>query len=184
MTNGYSGYNELMRTDGIEQLICWAQVRRRFVEAVKVQPRGKRGLADEAVAMIGELYGVERDYKDASDDVCLLALQTHSVPALAALRTWLDKVLPGVTQKSALGTALPYLRDYWPRLTSYTEHGDLPIDNNRAENAIRPSVVGRKGMAVQRHGGQREQQRSHSLSAGDGQGKRRRTLHLAAAHAV
>ena len=109
MTDGYSGYNELMRTDGIDQLICWAHVRRRFVEAVKVQPKG-----------------------------------IHSVPALAALRVWLDKTLPGVTPKSALGTALSYLRDYWPRLTRYTERGDLPIDNNRAENAIRPFVIGRK----------------------------------------
>ncbi|MDQ1924794.1 transposase, partial [Massilia sp. CCM 9206] len=48
------------------------------------------------------------------------------------------------TPKSALGTALSYLRDCWPRLTRYTERGDLPIDNNRAENAIRPFVVGRK----------------------------------------
>ena len=144
MTDGYSGYNELMRTDGIEQLICWAHVRRRFVEAVKVQPKGKRGLADEAVAMIGKLYGIERDHQDADDATRLLARQTHSVPVLAALRTWLDQTLPGVTPKSALGTALSYLRDYWPRLTRYTERGDLPIDNNRAENAIRPFVVGRK----------------------------------------
>ncbi len=144
MTDGYSGYNELVRTDGIEQLICWAHVRRRFVEAVKVQPKGKRGLADEAVALIGKLYGIERDYKDADDAARLLARQQHSVPALAALRAWLDKALPGVTPKSALGTALSYLRDYWPRLTRYTERGDLPIDNNRAENAIRPFVVGRK----------------------------------------
>ncbi|WP_373991697.1 IS66 family transposase [Duganella sp. BuS-21] len=144
MTDGYSGYNELVRTDGIEQLICWAHVRRRFVEAVKVQPKGKRGLADEAVALIGKLYGVERDHKDADDAARLLARQQHSVPALAALRAWLDKTLPCVTPKSALGTALSYLRDYWPRLTRYTERGDLPINNNRAENAIRPFVVGRK----------------------------------------
>lgn len=94
--------------------------------------------------MIGKLYGVERNHKDASDEARLLARQTHSVPALATLRMWLDKTLPGVTPKSALGTALSYLRDYWPRLTRYTERGDLPIDNNRAENAIRPFVVGRK----------------------------------------
>ena len=144
MTDGYSGYNELMRIDGIEQLVCWAHVRRRFVEAVKVQPKGKRGLADEAVALIGKLYGVEREHKDSDDGARLLARQQHSVPALAALRTWLDKTLPGVTPKSALGTALSYLRDYWSRLTRYTERGDLPIDNNRAENAIRPFVVGRK----------------------------------------
>lgn len=46
--------------------------------------------------------------------------------------------------KTALGEALGYLQKYWPRLIRYTERGDLPIDNNPAENAIRPFVVGRK----------------------------------------
>ncbi|GGE91435.1 IS66 family transposase [Massilia psychrophila] len=144
MTDGYDGYNALARTNGIEHLACWAHVRRRFVDAVKVQPEGRRGLADEAVALIGRLYGIEREYKGASDTVRLQARQEHSLPALTALRAWLDKTLPGVTPKSALGTALSYMRDYWSRLTRYTERGDLPIDNNRCENAIRPFVVGRK----------------------------------------
>ena len=66
------------------------------------------------------------------------------MPALAALHAWLERTLPGVTPQSALGTALSYMHKYWPRLTRYTERGDLPIDNNRCENAIRPFVVGRK----------------------------------------
>jgi len=144
MTDGYDGYNQLARSDGIEHMACWAHARRRFVDAVKVQPKGRRGLADEAVTMIGKLYGIERDCRDASDAQRLLARQEFSVPTLATLRAWLDKTLPGVTPKSALGTALSYLRDYWSRLTRYTERGDLPIDNNRCENAIRPFVVGRK----------------------------------------
>jgi transposase len=144
MTDGYDGYNALAETDGIEHLACWAHVRRRFVDATRVQPKGKRGHADEAVALIGKLYSIERDHKDAGDEVRFLARQQHSVPALAALHAWLEKTLPGVTPKSALGTALAYLRKYWSRLIRYTERGDLPIDNNRCENAIRPFVVGRK----------------------------------------
>ncbi len=144
MTDGYDGYNKLARTEGIERLACWAHVRRRFVEAVKVQPKGKRSRADEAVAMIGKLYRIERDHKDATDEARLLARQQLSVPALAELHVWMEKTLPVVTPKSALGTALSYMRDYWSMLTRYTERGDLPIDNNRCENAIRPFVIGRK----------------------------------------
>ena len=144
MTDGYDGYNALARTEGIEHLVCWAHVRRRFVEAVRVQPKGKQGRADEAVALIGRLYGIERDHKNATDAVRFQARQQHSLPALAELHAWLTKTLPGVTPKSALGTALSYMRDYWGRLTRYTERGDLPIDNNRCENAIRPFVIGRK----------------------------------------
>ena len=144
MTDGYDGYNALAKTQGIEHLACWAHVRRRFVEAARVQPIGKRGGADEAVVLIGKLYGIERDHKHAEDKVRLLARQQHSVPALAVLHAWLEKTLPVVTPQSALGTALAYLQKYWSRLTRYTERGDLPIDNNRCENAIRPFVVGRK----------------------------------------
>ena len=73
-----------------------------------------------------------------------MARQQHSVPALATLHAWMQKTLPGVMPKSALGTALAYLQKYWSRLIRYTERGDLSIDNNRCENAIRLFVVGRK----------------------------------------
>ena len=66
------------------------------------------------------------------------------MPILAELKAWLDTTLPTVPPKTALGEALAYLHKYWPRLVRYTERGDLPIDNNRCENAIRPFVIGRK----------------------------------------
>jgi transposase len=144
MTDGYDGYNQLARTEGIERLACWTHVRRRYVDAVKVQPKGKRGRADEAVALIGKLYRIERDHKDSDDKTRLLARQQLSVPVLTELHAWLTKTQPAVAPKSALGTALSYMRDYWSMLIRYTERGDLPVDNNRCENAIRPFVIGRK----------------------------------------
>ena len=144
MTDGYDGYNEIARTPGIERLACWAHVRRRFVDAVRVQPKGKRGRADEAVSLIGKLYAIEREYRQAKLEDRQLARQRTSVPILAELHAWMLKTLPLVTPKSALGTALAYMGNLWPQLTRYTERGDLPIDNNRCENAIRPFVIGRK----------------------------------------
>ncbi len=144
MTDGYDGYNAVARTDGIERLACWAHVRRRFVEATRVQPKGKRGRADEAVSLIGKLYRIERDYKGAAQADRLLARQNQSVAVLAELHAWMLKNTPLVTPKSVLGTALAYMGNLWPQLTRYTERGDLPIDNNRCENAIRPFVIGRK----------------------------------------
>ena len=144
MTDGYDGYNEVARTDGIERLACWAHVRRRFVEAVRVQPKGKRARADEAVSLIGKLYRIEREHKDATPEVRFLARQSGSMPVLAELHAWMLKNTPVVIPKSALGTALAYMGNLWSKLVRYTERGDLPIDNNRCENAIRPFVVGRK----------------------------------------
>lgn len=144
MTDGYTGYAKLARAEGVEHLVCFAHVRRRFVEATRVQPKGKRGRADEAVALIGKLYAIESAHKDATDEVRLRARQELSVPALAALKTWMDTTLPTVTPQSALGKALNYMDKYWQMLERYVERGDLPIDNNRCENAIRPFVIGRK----------------------------------------
>jgi transposase len=144
MTDGYDGYNEVGRSDGIERLACWAHVRRRFVEATRVQPKGKRGRADEAVSLIGKLYRIERVYKAATPEARYLARQSDSVPVLAELHAWMLKNAPVVIPKSALGTALAYMGNLWSKLVRYTERGDLPIDNNRCENAIRPFVVGRK----------------------------------------
>jgi len=144
MTDGYDGYNALANTQGIEHLVCWAHVRRKFVEATRVQAKGKKGRADEAVAMIGKLYGIERDCKDAKDEERFLVRQQLSLPVLAELNEWLARTRPSVVPGSALGKALSYLHDYWSKLIRYTERGDLPIDNNRCENAIRPFVIGRK----------------------------------------
>ncbi|NLC22596.1 MAG: IS66 family transposase, partial [Halomonadaceae bacterium] len=60
------------------------------------------------------------------------------------LRAWLDKSLAQVVPKSALGKALHYLNGQWTRLTRFLDDGLIPLDNNPAENAIRPFVVGRK----------------------------------------
>lgn len=144
MTDGYEGYNKLANTEGIEHLVCWAHVRRKFVDAVKVQPKGTHSHADQAVAMIGKLYGIEREHKDSTDEVRYAARQEKSMPLLDELHDWMEKILPKVPPKSALGGALSYMRDYWGKLVRYPERGDLPIDNNRCENAIRPFVVGRK----------------------------------------
>jgi transposase len=144
MTDGYDGYNAVARSNGIERLACWAHVRRRFVEAVRVQPKGQRGRADEAVSLIGKLYRIEREYKDATPENRHLVRQSASVAVLAELHAWMLKQAPLVTPRSALGTALAYMGNLWPQLTRYTERGDLPIDNNRCENAIRPFVIGRK----------------------------------------
>lgn len=143
MTDGYEGYNAVGRSDGVEHMVCWAHARRGFVDAIKVQ--GKHSRADEALALISKLYRIEREHKDATNPQRYAARQAHSLAVLIELRTWLDKIRPQVVPSLALGRALVYLDKYWDKLVRYTERGDLPIDNNRCENAIRPFVVGRKG---------------------------------------
>ena len=144
MTDDYAGYNAVAAQDGIERLGCWAHARRKFVDAQKVQPKGKTGRADMALNLINKLYGIERDLKDASEAGRLLDRQQRSRPLLEQLKAWLDKTQPQIAGQTALGKAVNYLASNWSKLVRYVEGGQLPIDNNRAENAIRPFVIGRK----------------------------------------
>ncbi|PTU79140.1 IS66 family transposase [Pseudomonas indoloxydans] len=144
MTDDYAGYNAVAAQEGIERLACWAHARRKFVEAQKVQPKGKTGRADIVLNLINKLYGIERELKEADDSGRLAARQQRSRPIIDQLKTWLDKTQPQVAGQTALGKAVNYLASNWSRLVRYLEGGHLPIDNNRAENAIRPFVIGRK----------------------------------------
>jgi hypothetical protein len=58
MADGYPGYNVLEKTH--KRLGCWAHARRKFIEAQKVQPKGKVGKADQALSYIQKLYAIER----------------------------------------------------------------------------------------------------------------------------
>jgi transposase len=66
------------------------------------------------------------------------------MPILAEFKGWLDRRVDQVPPQSLLGKAMHYALGQWERLVRYTENGILTPDNNRAENAIRPIVVGRK----------------------------------------
>lgn len=145
MTDGYEGYTALARTPGVEHLACAAHARRKFVEAQRVQAKGKRGRADDALDYFARLYRIEREAKGVSAAERSAARQQHSRPILGELHQWLQATLPQVPPKSKLGEALAYLAKVWSKLVRYTERGDLPIDNNLCENAIRPFVIGRKG---------------------------------------
>ena len=144
MTDDYAGYNALGAQPGIERLACMAHVRRKFVDAQKVQPKGKAGRADVALTMINKLYGIERGLKEMTDEQRFAGRQEQSLPVLSQLKNWLEKTQPQVTAQSALGKAVNYLASNWSRLERYIEAGFLPIDNNAAERAIKPFVIGRK----------------------------------------
>src|SRR5574338_668966 len=145
MADGLESYGAIGIKEGVTRLGCWVHARRRFVEAARLMPAGKTGRAHEALAFIGKLYAIEKDYcRDLSAAERGAIRQSRSRAVCDGLRRWLDEVLPTVPPSTALGQALGYLHNQWPRLVRYVERGDLPIDNNPAENAIRPFVVGRK----------------------------------------
>lgn len=146
MVDGYESYQAICDENQMTRLGCWAHARRKFIEAKNQQPKGKTGKADQALSFIQKLYTLERQAKDQqlTSEQRFQLRQQQAKPILDKLKQWLDKAHQHTPPKNSLGKAIQYLHNQWPRLVRYLDDGEYPIDNNRAENSIRPFVIGRK----------------------------------------
>ena len=138
--DGYAGYDKLPLT----LVGCFAHARRKFMEAKKAQPKGKTGKADMAIATIQKLYRIEAELKDKAASEKYRIRQEKALPLLNHFKDWLDQSALQVPPKTVLGKAIGYTLRQWPKLIRYLDDGRLSIDNNRAERAIKPFVIGRK----------------------------------------
>ena len=138
--DGYKGYEQV----DAELIGCMAHARRKFVDAQTAEPKNKSGRANLAINKIAKLYRVEKEIKDLSADEKKTIRQEKSLPLLNDLKKWLDKSIQQVLPKSEIGKAIQYSLNQWDKLSGYIKSGDINIDNNRAERAIKPFVIGRK----------------------------------------
>jgi len=151
-SDDFAGYDYLGKRKGIIHLGCMAHVRRKFYDVVKVRKkqRGKRkaskGYADQALDYIGKLYRIEKliRQQELSPEQIYQLRQKQSKPVLKKFKKWLDATKPLTPPQGLLGKAIAYALKNWPKLTVYINDALLKPDNNRAENALRPFVVGRK----------------------------------------
>jgi len=129
---------------GVVMLGCWAHARRKFVDVTKAASMGSA--AHEAIEYIRKLYAVETDAEQRSLDETQRAelRRLKTVPMLDEFHGWLMKLQDQTPPQGLLGKAVNYTLGQWDRLERYVQHGMLRPDNNLAENAIRPFVVGRK----------------------------------------
>lgn len=141
-SDGYAVYDMYENKKGVLPLGCWAHARRKFEEALSEN----KVLAEYALEQIGLLYDVERqadlenlDYEQRSQ------LRTRlSYPIMVAFEKWLLKQYPTVLPKGRIGKAIRYTYNIFEKLTRYHLDGRWKMDNNLAENEIRPIAVGRK----------------------------------------
>ncbi len=151
-SDDYDGYDYLGQKESIIHILCWAHARRKFAEVVKARKkiRGKRAnaktLADEALDYIGKLYLIEKQAREQEMTVEQIHTlrQEKAKSILEAFEKWLEKTQPLTPPQGLLGIAINYALRNWSKLTVYIENGRLKPDNNVAENAIRPFVLGRK----------------------------------------
>ena len=140
MVDDYVGYKAMFAA-GMTELGCWAHARRKFVDQHKASGSP---IAREAIERIAVLYRIEAEAKALTIDDRYDYRQRHAVPALRAIKAWLDDLRPQVAGNSGTANAIDYTLRRWPALARYADDGAFPIDNNPIENAIRPIALGRK----------------------------------------
>lgn len=141
--DGYAGFNGLYQRaeSPLIEAACWAHARRKFYD---VHQATQSPLALGAMQRIGELYAVEEPIRGRPPDLRREVRQGHAGPKLDALHAWLHDTLTQVSKKSELSGAIRYTLSRWAALTRYRDDGNLEIDNNAAERALRAVALGRK----------------------------------------
>ena len=140
VSDDFSGYHAL-QSQGVTAALCMAHARRRLFEAH--QFNGSE-IAGHAVALIARLYEVERQARELEPEARRLWRQQHAKPVAETLHTWLSEQRQKLAKADVTAKAIDYALSNWRGLTRYLDDGHVPIDNNAAENAVRPLAVGRK----------------------------------------
>jgi len=135
----YSGYKALFAS-GVTEAGCLAHARRKFHE---LYANHQSTVGEQALALFGRLYDVEREAADLNCDERQRIRQDKAKPVADALHAWLTAQRQKVPPGSATAKAIDYSRGRWKALTRYIDSGDLPADNNWVENQIRPIAIGR-----------------------------------------
>jgi transposase len=140
VSDDFSGYHAL-HAQGITAALCMAHARRKLFEAHQLNGSS---IAGEAVALIAKLYEIEREARELDPEARLLLRQQRAKPVADALHVWLKTKRQLLAGADATAKAIDYALSNWRGLTRYLDDGHVPIDNNAAENAIRPLCLGRK----------------------------------------
>ncbi len=103
-----------------------------------MQGKNKTGKADVVLSLIQKLYGIESKLNDKTPTQKHEIRQEQAKPIIDKLHKWLEQNQPRLVGKTKLAEAATYLANQWHKLIVYLENGQLNIDNNRAECAIKP----------------------------------------------
>jgi transposase len=142
-TDGYQAYDGV----GGPKLVhvgCWAHARRKFVDAVKVQPQD--GEALKMVVRMDALFLVDREARQQGMTAAeRLSLRSeHGRQWLEEIKQTCRTLSKQALPQSALGKAVGYTLNMWPKLERCFEHAEVELSNNLAENSMRPVALGRK----------------------------------------
>ncbi len=139
--DAYGGYDAFFKNParGLIEVGCWAHARRYFHKALD----SDQASMGPALLLIAQLYRVENQARPLTSEERLRLRRLRSQPILDKLHNYLLEIQAAVLPKGPAGRAVRYTLKNWTALTRYCENGDLEIDNNATERAIRSVAVGR-----------------------------------------
>ena len=151
VTDGYQVYHTLDKErPDLNISGCWVHCRRPFAEFIKsVGPETAKGsVAQEAYDMITEIMHLDNGYDDLSPRDRKRQRQLNLKQKVDDYFAWAKIKYGQVTHNSTIGKALAYSINQEEYLRKFLEDGNIPMDNNYAEQAIRPFTIGRKNFVI------------------------------------
>lgn len=151
-TDGYNGYQNLRKREGIVGVGCLSHARRKFVEVFKIT-NNPDGVAAQMIDKLKPLYALETKLRDlgATFHTRKRLRQKQAWPILKSIYPWLKQQLSKAPPKSKLALAIKYTLNQWPYLIAYVRHGTAEIDTNLVENKIRPTAIGKRNWLFMGH---------------------------------
>ena len=145
--DAYAGYNNLYISEEnpdatVEEVCCWAHVRRKFYDIVA--SNDKANIAHRIIDKIGEIYHIESTVRGTSLDVRLKTRKEKLVKIVNELFAGFKKAYKQLPKKSSTAKAIAYAVNNEVALRRLLGNGNIEIDNNAAERALRSVAVGRK----------------------------------------
>ena len=145
--DAYAGYNNLYISEKnpeatVEEVCCWAHVRRKFYDIVA--SNDKANIALSIIEKIGEVYKIESKIRGLDADIRLKTRKEKSVKLVDELFTGFKKAYKQLPKKSSTAKAIAYALNIEAALRKFLDNGNIEIDNNAAERALRSVAVGRK----------------------------------------
>ena len=147
VTDGFSGYDALdRRRSDLKVAGCWIHAKRKFAEIVKAVGPENAGsaIAVKASKKISELFHLDSQWDDLSKRAREKQRQQVLKPKVDDFFAWAKKVVVTLPSGSATARGLNYCINQEEHLRVFLSDGNVPMDNNRAEQAIRPFTLGRK----------------------------------------
>lgn len=151
VTDGYQVYHTLGKErPDLNVAGCWVHARRPFAEFIKSigTETAKGSVAQEAYDMITDIMHLDNGYDDLSPSDRKKQRQLNLKEKVDGYFAWAKIKYSQVTHNSTIGKALAYSINQEEYLRKFLDDGNIPMDNNYAEQAIRPFTIGRKNFVI------------------------------------